>query len=115
MNLEKTVGIIINGEMTLVGDLESWVRVIENLLSNNLRYAKTLITVELGDTINIKNDGPQIEEHLLSKIKKPFVKGKSGRSGLGLTIVNNILKLYHFELEIKNNDYGVEYIIQKEV
>lgn len=115
MNLEKSVEIIINGEMTLVGDLESWVRVIENLLSNNLRYAKTLITVELSDAIIIKNDGPQIEEHLLSKIKKPFVKGKSGGSGLGLTIVTNILKLYHFQLEIKNYENGVEYIIQKEV
>ncbi len=115
MNLEKSVEIIINGEMNLVGDLESWVRVIENLLSNNLRYAKTLITVELSDAIIIKNDGPQIEEHLLSKVKKPFVKGKQGGSGLGLTIVTNILKLYHFQLEIKNYENGVEYIIQKEV
>jgi signal transduction histidine kinase len=115
MNLERTVEIIINGEMKLIGDMESWQRVIENLLSNNIRYARKLITVDLGETIRIRNDGPQIEEHLLSKIKKPFIKGKNGRSGLGLTIVTNILSLYHFKLELKNHDNGVEYIIKKEL
>jgi two-component system sensor histidine kinase CssS len=113
MNLEKSVEITVNGEMTLLGDLESWVRVIENVLSNNLRYAKSLITVELGEDIIIRNDGPKIDEHLLGKIKKPFVKGRNGGSGLGLTIITNILKLYHFQLELKNCDNGVEYIIKR--
>lgn len=111
MNIEKSIEIEVNGERTITGDVDSWQRVVENLMSNNLRYAEKSIIIDLGDRITIKNDGPNIEDHILSKIKKPFVKGKSGRSGLGLTIVSNILKLYNFELEVKNIDDGVEYTI----
>lgn len=114
MNIEDTVEISVEGEMTLVGDRESWVHVIENILTNNMRYAKSLISVELGEEIRIMNDGPPIEPHLLTRIMKPFVKGESGRSGLGLAIVTNILKLYHFNLAVNNCEGGVEYIIKKE-
>jgi len=114
LNLEDEIQITVSGEHTIVGDEESWHRVIENIISNNLRYAKSKITVSLGTDIIIKNDGPPIEPHLLNKIKSPFVKGKRGRSGLGLTIVSNTLKLYHYHLELKNTTDGVEYIIKKE-
>lgn len=114
MNLAQNIEISIEGEMSLVGDRESWVHVIENILTNNLRYAKSKIVIELGESIRIKNDGPPIEAHLLHRIMKPFVKGESGRSGLGLAIVSNILKLYHFKLLVNNCDDGVEYIIKKE-
>jgi len=114
LNLEDKIQITVSGEHTIVGDEESWHRVIENIISNNLRYAKSKITVSLGTDIIIKNDGPPIESHLLNKIKSPFVKGKRGRSGLGLTIVSNTLKLYHYHLELNNTTDGVEYIIKKE-
>lgn len=110
---DKDIGFEIKGEHGLVGDLESWTRVIENIISNQLRYARSKITIELSDEINIKNDGPNIEENLLKKIKKPFVKGKSGRSGLGLTIVNNTLNLYNYDFRVLNYEGGVEYKIVK--
>lgn len=115
LNLEDQIEITVNGEHNIVGDEESWHRIIENIISNNLRYAKSKITVTLGPDIIIKNDGPPIESHLLNKIKSPFVKGNKGRSGLGLTIVSNTLKLYHYELEVRNTTDGVEYSITKEI
>ncbi len=114
LNLEDQIEITVSGEHTIVGDEESWHRIIENIISNNLRYAKSKITISLGPDIIIKNDGPPIESHLLNKIKSPFVKGNKGRSGLGLTIVSNTLKLYHYQLELRNTTDGVEYSIKKE-
>lgn len=114
LNLEDQIEITVSGEHTIVGDEESWHRIIENIISNNLRYAKSKITISLGPDIIIENDGPPIESHLLNKIKSPFVKGNKGRSGLGLTIVSNTLKLYHYQLELRNTTDGVEYSIKKE-
>ncbi len=94
-------------------DEASWIRIIENIMTNHMRYAKSKININLSDVISIKNDGETIDQHLLSKIKKPFVKGKTGKSGLGLTIIANTLKLYHYELEVVNRDDGVEYLIIK--
>jgi len=114
LSRDEGMDITITGEHTVIGDQESWHRIIENIISNNLRYAKSRIDVNLGEFISIRNDGEPIEIHLLSKIKSPFVKGNKGRSGLGLTIVSNTLKLYEYGLEIKNINGGVEYIITKE-
>lgn len=114
LSINEGVNITITGEHTLVGDEASWRRIIENIISNNLRYAKTRIDINLTESISIRNDGDPIEPHLLSQIKSPFIKGNKGRSGLGLTIVTNTLKLYEYSLEIKNIEGGVEYRITKE-
>ncbi len=113
LNLDSDISISINGDHTIVGDKESWIRVIENVISNQLRYAKTRIKIKLAESIVIENDGDQIDDVILKKIKKPFVKGVGGRSGLGLAIIDHTLKLYDFELEIKNSENGVVYKISK--
>jgi len=111
MNIEGKIEITVNGDIILIGDKESWMRVIENILSNNMRYADTWIRVTLGPNIEVVNDGPTIDDGLLKKIMKPFVKGKEGGSGLGLTIIRNILTLYHYDFKIENREQGVAYII----
>jgi len=110
---QDEIQITVEGQMILTGDKASWLRVVENIMTNQMRYAKSFIRVELGQDICISNDGKHIDNHLLDKIMKPFVKGSEGRSGLGLTIVNNTLKLYHYNLVIKNIQGGVEYRISK--
>lgn len=114
MRLEtNNLDIQITGEHELVGDKNSWMMVIENILTNQLRYANTYIHVVLSDYISVKNDGETIDDRMLDNIMAPFVKGKLGKSGLGLTIINNILKLYHYGFKIKNHESGVEYYIFK--
>lgn len=106
--------ISIVGEKNITGDEASWLRIIENIMTNQLRYAQSKIDVVLGDGIYVSNDGEPIDEQLLNRIKEPFVKGRQGRSGLGLTIIANTLKLYHYTLSIKNTQHGVLYTIEKE-
>lgn len=114
MNLNGKITLDIEGDLVLVGDKDSWIRVVENLMSNNLRYAQSKIHISLNQNITIHNDGPAIETHLLEKIGKPFVKGPKGGSGLGMTILKNILNLYHFTLHLDNDQEGVVYTIKKQ-
>lgn len=54
--------------------------------------------------IVIRNDGPPIEEHMLSNLYEPFSKGKKGEFGIGLSIVKKfspcIKRLYQLKMMI---------------
>ena len=48
--------------------------------------------------VTIRDDGPGIPDHIRSQLFSPFLTSKgNGHAGLGLTIVNNIIK------ELKGN------------
>ncbi len=97
------------------GSEEPWRVVIENILDNALRYAKSEISIDLkSDYCIIYNDGPPIPEDRIEQIFKPYEKGSGGQFGLGLAIVRRVLTAYHYTIKIKNSDLGVQFIIEKE-
>lgn len=97
------------------GSEEPWRVVIENILDNALRYAKSEITIDLkADHCIIYNDGPNIPEERIEQIFKPYEKGSGGQFGLGLAIVRRVLTAYHYTIRIKNLNMGVQFIIEKE-
>lgn len=97
------------------GSEEPWRVVIENLLDNALRYAKSEITIDLKpDYCIIYNDGINIPEERIEQLFKPYEKGQGGQFGLGLAIVKRVLTAYHYTIRIKNLSYGVQFIIEKE-
>ena len=97
------------------GSEEPWRVVIENILDNALRYAKTEITIDLKpDYCIIYNDGINIPEERIEQLFKPYEKGQGGQFGLGLAIVKRVLTAYHYTIRIKNLSYGVQFIIEKE-
>mgnify|MGYP003603347744 CR=1 FL=1 len=97
------------------GSEEPWRVVIENILDNALRYAKSEITIDLkADYCTIYNDGPNIPEERIEQIFKPYEKGAGGQFGLGLAIVRRVLTAYHYTIRIKNLNVGVQFIIEKE-
>jgi two-component system sensor histidine kinase CssS len=88
--------------------------VIENILTNQLRYARQKIEIELKTIqkdskilITFKNDGEAIEEKRLQQLFKPFNKGAGGEHGLGLNIVKRIVELHNGRVWIENEDDGV--------
>lgn len=96
------------------GDEETLRAMIENLLDNHLRYAVSILTITLQVNseqaevvLNFWNDGSRIEPHILNQIFLPFQKGREGKFGLGLTIVQRILKIYHGQVTLKNDGNGV--------
>lgn len=97
------------------GSEEPWRVVIENILDNALRYAKSEITIDLKpDYCIIYNDGINIPEERIEQLFRPYEKGQGGQFGLGLAIVKRVLTAYHYTIRIKNLSYGVQFIIEKQ-
>lgn len=98
------------------GDIEQWKIVLENLIDNSIRYAKTQINISLKkeDTIilRVHNDGPEIETQLMEKLFKKFNKGYKGQFGLGLAIVNRIVLNHNSSIYARNENSGVSFYIE---
>ncbi len=96
------------GEM--LGDGEQIRVAFENVLDNALRYAQSSIRIHLNRTdagveIVIANDGPPVDENL--DLFHQFSRGKQGKFGLGLFIVQRIVTLHHGEVTLGNTADGV--------
>ena len=99
--------------VSIVGDVEQWKVVIENLLNNGLRYADSLIEISLKDNLlHFYNDGPHIDEKTLNNMFTKFNKGYKGEFGLGLAIVYKILQMHNSNISVRNEDIGVSFFIE---
>lgn len=78
--------------LTIHTDPELLKRVIQNILSNCLRYAEHEILIRMSTDGNslillIQDDGPGFLEKDLPHIFERFYKGNGGKNGIGLSIV----------------------------
>lgn len=105
--------------VTIQGDREQWTVALENLLDNQIRYAKAEITVatfcvEMGgssvrSTLSAANDGPPIEPELMRELFGQFRSGPKGEFGLGLAIVKRIASLHQASVHAENLPDGVRF------
>lgn len=65
-----------------------------------------------GVILRFWNDGSRIEPHILDQLFQPFHKGREGKFGLGLTIVQRIVKMYQGEISLKNERGGVSLTVK---
>lgn len=122
---EKNITLSIDGSFNRKANSASLERVMDNLLSNALKYTKE------GGKINIYSKDTPFSKHVFvientpidavsvkpSKLWEPFVKGDESRSdksgtGLGLSIVKNILNNLGFKSRIKIKDGWFKVIIK---
>ncbi|WP_240542838.1 sensor histidine kinase [Exiguobacterium qingdaonense] len=100
----------LNGEGgEMLGDGEQIRVAFENVLDNALRYAETRIQIDMrrdesGVEIIIFNDGPAVDESL--DLFHQFSRGKQGKFGLGLFIVQRIVTLHTGEVSLRNTGDG---------
>ncbi len=98
-------------------DSDYMTRALDNLLSNGLRHAKSLIHVtlmtEAGQClIKVENDGFPIADTDKTRIFDPFVRLDESRSadtegsGLGLAIVQQILYWHHGSVHVEDSELG---------
>lgn len=96
------------------GTEDIWESIINNILSNFIRYAKTKIVITIYENkIIFYNDGENIEKNVLKDMFKPYRKGSKGEHGLGLSIVKANVDLIEYKIIAKNMKDGVEFIINK--
>ncbi|MBM7702174.1 sensor histidine kinase [Metabacillus iocasae] len=99
------------------GDREQWMKVLENIIENQLRYAKTTITISFKQEdkhakLTIGNDGPPIEYHVLETLFEPFHKGMEGEFGIGLSIVKRVVSYHGATIWAENKESGVRFHIR---
>ena len=96
------------------GNEDIWDSIVNNLLSNAIRYAKEKIVITIkSDCIIFYNDGDKIDENVINNLFEPYKKGKKGENGLGLSIVKGNCNLIGYSICAKNKKNGVEFIISK--
>ena len=95
------------------GTYDMWEAVVDNILSNFVRYAEKEIKVTIkGSKITFYNDGPKLDEKELENIFSPYKKGINGQFGLGLSIVRETLAFCGYEVTVRNEKKGVSFMIQ---
>ena len=94
------------------GSEEKWEAILDNILSNFMRYAKSLIKITAKQNkMILYNDGENIDEDFIEGMFTPFRKGIKGEFGLGLSIVKKTLNLMGYQIIAKNEKKGVSFII----
>ncbi len=116
----KNREILIQGEdVTLKVDETLISMAISNLIENALKYSDDEIIVNISNnSITIIDKGIGIEERELEKINKKFYRvsnnGWNNSLGLGLFIVQSVLSLHNFSLQIhsefkKGSQFSINY------
>lgn len=98
------------------GYRENYYTIIENILDNAKRYAKSTIKIVLRpNRIRIYNDGEHIDKVFINGQFKAYEKGSNGEFGLGMSIVKKTVDFFGLNLKVVNEEYGgVSFIITNE-
>jgi two-component system, OmpR family, phosphate regulon sensor histidine kinase PhoR len=96
---------IINADRTMIE------LVISNLIDNALKYSDDTIKIYMdNEALHVKDNGVGIKEDDIEKVTQKFYRSNShswdNSMGLGLALVNYILKLHNTSLEI-HSSFGV--------
>ena len=96
-----------------------WSNLIKNALESmedqNEKILKLYSQVSRSNyTITVENNGPKIKDEFKHKIFNKFftTKGKRNGSGLGLSIVKNVLEEHQGKIDLKSDEMKTRFIIK---
>ena len=97
--------------LTVLADENLLGKVLDNLLSNAIRYAKTTVTLETMTvgrqvSISVLDDGSGIEDNDLPHLFERCYKGRGGNFGLGLSIAQTAAQALGGTLTAANRPEG---------
>lgn len=107
----------ISEKMTMVTDEEAFTKIISNLLSNSLKYAKSRISVTAAENdseiiITVTDDGIGITDQEKTKIFDAFYQVKNNSElnklgiGIGLHMTRSLIQLMNGKIEAKDREDG---------
>ncbi|MEA4846531.1 MAG: HAMP domain-containing sensor histidine kinase [Clostridiaceae bacterium] len=101
----------------IIADEEKLSRAINNILSNCIRFAKSIIEIKSGlidektIRLTISDDGPGFESNEIPNIFDRFFKGSKGNFGLGLAISKNVIEKHKGKITAENSGTGAVFHI----
>lgn len=108
--------------LTLVGDRDKLRSVVDNLVSNAVKYSPVngRITVSLTGSndravIDVQDEGPGVDEDERGRIFNAFYQGRARASGpvkgtgLGLSITREFVQLHHGTIEVIATGHGAHF------
>lgn len=109
-NVELSVEMPVR-EWIVEADSDQLVRILDNLLSNAVRYARSRVWIEVrakeeSTDIRVLDDGEGISEQDLPRIFERSYKGAQGGFGFGLAIASNAARNMHAVLHAENRKEG---------
>lgn len=89
------------------GDADALMIAFENILDNQVRYAKSQIKVTLrGNQLLMSNDGPHFDQDPES-LFEIYKKGQAGQFGLGLAITKKVFDAHGINIKAFDKKEGV--------
>ena len=110
---------------TIYTDRKLLTRIVQNILSNAIKYAKTKVTISVNESqnrrgdyckpafsISISDDGNGIIDKDLSNIFSRYYKGDHGHFGIGLAVVKNAVSILGGDIKVESSrDSGTTFTI----
>ncbi|MCZ2849299.1 sensor histidine kinase [Modestobacter sp. VKM Ac-2978] len=106
----------------VTGDRDALARVVQNLLDNALRHARTTAAVGLTATdravLTVTDDGPGIPADQRERVFDRFTRLDDARSrdvggtGLGLAIVRDVVRQHGGEVSIEDAGPGARFVVR---
>lgn len=91
--------------------------VLSNIVSNNIRYAKSFVKIEALKSfdniiIKISDDGEEIDASGIAHIFDRFYKGKKGQTGIGLSLSKEYVELHKGKIHLTSNEKETCFVIE---
>ena len=95
-------------------DRKLLIRIIQNILSNAIKYANSTVTITLSKSkhknrsgepqfiISISDDGDGISEKDVNNIFSRYYKGDHGHFGIGLAVVKNAISILNGDIKVES-------------
>lgn len=99
---------LVLSEKEIKGNKEGLLIAFENLIDNQCRFAHQRVKIEMvSDRIRISNDGEPFQTDDPNLLFGPLVTDNNGKFGLGLAIVQKVIKGHHWKIAAYNLEKGV--------
>ncbi len=113
-NLDLTVENNLCEKLQVSLSRDAFISALQNLVNNACEAAEkdieiTIIANQLDDTsvvITISDNGPGIPEAIKTRLFEPFVSSRTNGTGLGLAVVNAVIRAHKGKISVDDNNTG---------